>query len=138
MRLTRAQRVVWMIFGLGSIGGGVTVGIMSALGAGLGLIIPGFLIFICGSLGKVPNMNLKEGSINFKNIEEPKPVEAGDDKIREAVKQLKTDIRQDLVRIDTEIERRHWEAGQLRKEMETVSTRRRTTSSPTLPLPMMG
>ena len=69
MRMTRLQRVVFLILGLGAVAGAVALILQGTGGEAVTLIIAAVILLICGTMGAVPNINLKEGGIDFKTVE---------------------------------------------------------------------
>lgn len=73
MRLKWLQRVGLIILGAAALGGAVTLSIMdlggAAIAAVIALIFPGFLLITFALVGVFPNVNLKEGNIDWAKIE---------------------------------------------------------------------
>jgi hypothetical protein len=76
MKLSRPRQVVLWAVSLGVLGIGVTAAMRSWASVGIAsLILPGLLLVICAIAGGLPNMNLKELSVEWPKFEEPKPDE---------------------------------------------------------------
>lgn len=109
MRLKRLQRFALFVLGAAVLGGGVAGAIVDVGGLGvLGLILPGLMLIVFVLVGVFPNVNFKEGSIDWAKVEPVNGYLAKDEFEQE---------RKAVLAADTQM------AAALREEIATVSTR---------------